>query len=350
MDDHRSKYRTQFAFLFGGVGTVCTDTTALTTPTDYTTKPSPATGAIWMGEFDAVILRFLITNAAAEAVNWQATRVTDVAGSARTYQPVLAAKGVATAGTLQPSTGLISGVADSYYADQITDTLGLMGSQEFRPVDNGIAEFMIAGLGAKWIDIDVDLGTAAGVYVMYQLVKLPGGITTNDFDVTVAGSLGLFAEDTAHASGALGRMGLAVRTDTRASLAGTTGDYAPKQLTANGDVRVRDDDANTDLDTLLLILNPPVHSLLPTKTTTGAGWDEDSDEAAIPANAVSLDVHVTQDCYLFADTGTGDPATDPAIYTGGVTHRIPVAGQTKLHYKRAGANNVTLTGTVHCTA
>ena len=56
-----------------------------------------------------------------------------------------------------------------------------------------------------------------------------------------------FAEDTQHASGAEGPIALAVRKDARGSLAGTDGDYSIAQLTANGDQRVRDDDANTVL-------------------------------------------------------------------------------------------------------
>lgn len=45
------------------------------------------------------------------------------------------------------------------------------------------------------------------------------------------------AEDAAHASGDTGTMGLGVRTDTMASLAGTTGDYAPVQFDSNGRLR-----------------------------------------------------------------------------------------------------------------
>lgn len=45
-------------------------------------------------------------------------------------------------------------------------------------------------------------------------------------------------EDNAHSSGDLGVMSLGVRTDTPASLCGTTGDYAPFQLDSLGNVRV----------------------------------------------------------------------------------------------------------------
>lgn len=46
------------------------------------------------------------------------------------------------------------------------------------------------------------------------------------------------AEDAAHSSGDVGAMVLAVRNDTRGTLAGTNLDYAPLQLNSDGDLRV----------------------------------------------------------------------------------------------------------------
>jgi len=66
---------------------------------------------------------------------------------------------------------------------------------------------------------------------------------------------GTYAEDAAHTSADEGVQVLGVRTDSRASLAGTTGDYAPPQLTSNGDMRTRDDDANTTLTAAAADLN-----------------------------------------------------------------------------------------------
>jgi hypothetical protein len=63
------------------------------------------------------------------------------------------------------------------------------------------------------------------------------GAVTDVIPGTGATNLGK-AEDAAHSSGDVGVMGLAVRTDTPASLAGTTGDYAPLQLNASGYARV----------------------------------------------------------------------------------------------------------------
>lgn len=54
---------------------------------------------------------------------------------------------------------------------------------------------------------------------------------------TAATSLGK-AEDAGHSSGDVGVMALAVRNDTRGTLAGTDLDYAPPQLNAAGDLRV----------------------------------------------------------------------------------------------------------------
>lgn len=75
-------------------------------------------------------------------------------------------------------------------------------------------------------------------------------------DQTAATRLGVYAEDAAHSSGDTGLMTLGVRTDTRASLAGATADYAPAQLTANGDVRTRDDDLNTVFGSALTFQTP----------------------------------------------------------------------------------------------
>ena len=61
--------------------------------------------------------------------------------------------------------------------------------------------------------------------------------------IQAVGTCGLYAEDAAHTSGETGQLIFAIRTNTRASLSGATGDYTPLQLTANGDLRVRDDDA-----------------------------------------------------------------------------------------------------------
>jgi hypothetical protein len=62
-------------------------------------------------------------------------------------------------------------------------------------------------------------------------------VTTSIVPGTGASHLGK-AEDAAHNSGDTGVMALAVRQDTDGTLAGTTGDYAPLQVDANGALKV----------------------------------------------------------------------------------------------------------------
>lgn len=62
-------------------------------------------------------------------------------------------------------------------------------------------------------------------------------------DVNIAGStgLGVYAEDSAHASEDLGQFILVVRNDTEGSLVSADGDYAPLQVDALGRLRVAAD-------------------------------------------------------------------------------------------------------------
>ncbi len=91
-------------------------------------------------------------------------------------------------------------------------------------------------------DVDTLVTAGGGGYVRQDstatIAKESGGNLA-----TVAGAIK--TEDVAHSSGDVGIMPLAVRTDTRASLSTTTADYTPLQTTANGDLRVRDDDILT---------------------------------------------------------------------------------------------------------
>lgn len=67
--------------------------------------------------------------------------------------------------------------------------------------------------------------------------------TSGALDVNVASStgLGIFAEDSAHASGDLGQQILAVRNDAGTSLVSADGDYAPLQVDSTGALRVAAD-------------------------------------------------------------------------------------------------------------
>lgn len=59
-------------------------------------------------------------------------------------------------------------------------------------------------------------------------------------DVSIANlaELGVYAEDSAHASGDNGQLALVVRRDADTSLVGADGDYAPLQVDANGRLKV----------------------------------------------------------------------------------------------------------------
>jgi hypothetical protein len=76
------------------------------------------------------------------------------------------------------------------------------------------------------------------------------------------------------------------------------------------------------------------------KTANSATWDNDSGELSIPANTIELHVYCEGRMYLVVDSSTNDPSAAGAIYAGGITHRLPVSGQTKLHYKNAESSDV----------
>lgn len=120
------------------------------------------------------------------------------------------------------------------------------------------------GVSGKVIADNVSVTQGAGTSVaaddisavLHQLVKVEFGAdgaatmvsASNPMPVTVTN--GEKAEDAAHTSGDKGLMGLFVRTDTMASLAGTTGDYAPGQLDSSGRLRVTNTVAAGDGDTI----------------------------------------------------------------------------------------------------
>lgn len=73
--------------------------------------------------------------------------------------------------------------------------------------------------------------TGGGTY--YNVKVNPSGalVTTND---------SAYAEDTAHASGAIGTFVLAVRNDANAAMTDTNGDYSPVAVNANGAIAIND--------------------------------------------------------------------------------------------------------------
>ena len=69
---------------------------------------------------------------------------------------------------------------------------------------------------------------------------LPTGAATEATIASILSEIAAlsFAEDSAHSSGDMGVMGLAVRNDAGTSLVGTDGDYAPFSLDASGALRI----------------------------------------------------------------------------------------------------------------
>lgn len=68
-----------------------------------------------------------------------------------------------------------------------------------------------------------------------------------DVNIAAASGLGIYPEDSAHASADPGQFVLAVRNDTEGTLAGADGDYAPLQVDASGRLRVVADLDTTNL-------------------------------------------------------------------------------------------------------
>lgn len=103
--------------------------------------------------------------------------------------------------------------------------------------------FLDATTPANGDQVNAILGDSAGNLV---------GVTSNALDVNIAGStgLGIFAEDTVAGDGDLGQHVLVVRKDTKASTAGTDGDYASLIQDADGDLYVSDTVAQGSLSTL----------------------------------------------------------------------------------------------------
>jgi hypothetical protein len=105
----------------------------------------------------------------------------------------------------------------------------------------GITTIASAVAGTE-MQVDIVAALPAGTNAIGKLAA-NSGVDIGDVDVAsvvpgvAATSLGK-AEDAAHTTGDVGVMALAVRQDTMAALAGTTGDYIPVTTDANGQARV----------------------------------------------------------------------------------------------------------------
>ena len=107
------------------------------------------------------------------------------------------------------------------------------------------------------------------------------------------------AEDTAHVSGDIGAMALAVRQDTAGTLADTDGDYAPLQVDATGALRVNasvnvDSNSEKDEDSAHSSGDTGEFVLAVRQDTLAASTSADGDYAAFKVDAVgSLYVKAT---------------------------------------------------------
>ncbi len=97
-------------------------------------------------------------------------------------------------------------------------------------------------------------------------------VTTGDVNVDELGGETVKVEDQAYAAEDPGVPGLIVRKDSRAAVgSGANGDYTQMQGTATGELRVRDDDVNTDLDAIAADLANGVLTRTVVNLTIGAG-------------------------------------------------------------------------------
>ena len=110
-------------------------------------------------------------------------------------------------------------------------------------VSNADVTTIAGAVSGSEMQVDVVAALPAGTNAIGKLAA-NDGVDIGDVDVTSlvpgtgATSLGK-AEDAAHTTGDTGVMGLAVRNDTLAALAGTDGDYSPLQVNASGALYVQ---------------------------------------------------------------------------------------------------------------
>ena len=122
--------------------------------------------------------------------------------------------------------------------------------------------------------------------------------------LTLPGSLTGYAEDSVHNSGDIGVMGLTVRNDTLAALAGTDGDYAPAQVDANGALYVNLTGTGTSAYPAVLA------------RTTGTEQPASTDDALVVYNVAASGSASASALYRATTTGRGDGVV---VYASGTT-------------------------------
>jgi hypothetical protein len=123
----------------------------------------------------------------------------------------------------------------------ISGTVTVDGSGVTQPISHAALTELASAIDTE-VQCDIVGALPAGTNAIGKLAA-NSGVDIGDVDVTTvtpgtgAGNLGK-AEDAAHTTGDVGVMVLAVRQDSDASFAGTSGDYAPLQLDDNGFLKV----------------------------------------------------------------------------------------------------------------
>jgi hypothetical protein len=165
--------------------------------------------------------------------------VTDNGGSLTVDGTVAISGSVAVTGTFWQTTQPVS----------IASTLTVTGTGGTFPVtDSGGSLTIDAPVGTPAF-VRLSDGTNAIATLPVSLASVPSHAVTNAGTFVVQENGGaltalqlidniVLAEDAAHVSGDAGIQSLAVRNDSDTSLAGTTGDYTPLQVDANGYLKV----------------------------------------------------------------------------------------------------------------
>lgn len=163
---------------------------------------------------------------------------------------------------------------------------------------------------------------------------------------TAATNLGK-AEDAAHTSGDVGVMGLAVRVDSAATLAGTDGDYAPLQVDASGALRVTGGTAGTEYtEDAAAAANPTGGMMMAVRRDTLSASEVSADGDNIALKATSKgELHVS-DTDLLAAVNSAIPAGTNIIGKVGIDQTTDGTTNLVVAKQATAANlNATVVGT-----
>jgi hypothetical protein len=162
-----------------------------------------------------------------------------------------------------------------------------------------------ASIAVTATDLDIRDLTQADEVTVFQgtdpwVIGDGGGSITVDGTVTITDDANK-AEDSAHASGDIGKFMLAVRNDADTSLVSADGDYAPLQVDENGflkvsaEVTVQAGDAEFLEDSAHTSGDAGLHMLAVRQDTLAASTSADGDYSSLKVNALGR---------LYVDVGT----------------------------------------------